>query len=49
MAQIIDLVGRKLCFSLFFLHLDLSVARRILVIGVIGLLIPLTQLPEEFF
>jgi hypothetical protein len=33
MAQRIDLVGRKLCFSLFFLLLDLSVARRILVIG----------------
>jgi hypothetical protein len=47
MAQRIDLVGCKL-FSLFFLLLDLSVARRILVIWVIGLLIPLTQLPEEF-
>jgi hypothetical protein len=32
MAQIIDLVGASFCFSLFFL-LDLSVARRILVIG----------------
>jgi hypothetical protein len=47
MAQRIDLVGHKFCFSLFFLLLDLSVARRILVIWVIGLLIPLTQLLEK--
>jgi hypothetical protein len=33
MAQRIDLVGRKFLLSLFFLLLDLSVARRILVIG----------------
>jgi hypothetical protein len=33
MAQIIDLVGASFCFSLFFLLLDLLVARRILVIG----------------
>jgi hypothetical protein len=33
MAQRIDLVGRNFCFSLFFLLLDLSVARRILSTG----------------
>jgi hypothetical protein len=32
-AQRIDLVGQKLLLSLFFLLLDLSVAKRILVIG----------------
>jgi hypothetical protein len=40
MAQRIDLVGRKLLLFSFFLLLDLSIARRILVRGVIGLLIP---------
>jgi hypothetical protein len=42
MAQRIDLVGHKIFLSLFFLLLDLSVARTILVIGVVGFLIPLT-------
>jgi hypothetical protein len=48
MAQRIDLVGRKfLLFSLFFLLLILFIARRILVIWVIGFLIPLIQLLEK--
>jgi hypothetical protein len=33
MAQRLDLVGASFCFSLFFLLHNLSVARRILVIG----------------
>jgi hypothetical protein len=47
MPQRIDLAGRKVLLFSLLPPLDLSVARKILVIWVIGLLIPLTQLLEQ--